>query len=145
VVLRDEPQTLPGDSGDRVLDDSVEKYSSTGALVWQTRLSDASVFEHEWGSALALFSDAHPLRLAGFVGTTAFAGQTLVSRGGSDVALVELNAEGKALHAYQLGGALDDRALGVTLDAHDHIFASYLGDETESGDAMDLVVVKLSR
>ncbi len=144
-VLRDEPQTLPGDSGARVLDDSVEQYAPDGTTAWQRRASDATVFDHEWGSALALFSDGGPLRFGSFTGTTTYGGQTLTSRGGSDVVLLELSPDGEPLSTRALGGELDDRALGVAVDQDDHVFAVYVGDETESGDLMDLVVTKLGR
>ncbi|MFI5308397.1 MAG: hypothetical protein ACHQ53_13655 [Polyangiales bacterium] len=144
-VLRDEPQTLPGDSGDRLLDDSVEQYTKDGTPTWQRRASDATVFDHEWGSALAVFSDGRPLRFGAFTGTTSYGGQTLTSRGGSDVVLLELSPDGEPLSTQALGGSLDDRALGVAVDHDDHVFVSYVGDEPDPGGVMDLVVTKLSR
>jgi hypothetical protein len=145
VVLRDEPQTLPGDSGARVLDDSVEKYTPDGAPVWQTRLSPASAFDAPWGASLALFGDDHALRFGSFRGATEYAGTRVVSRGGSDVALVELGPEGEALWAYALGGEHDDLALGVAVDSDGHMFASYTSSTDATGASADLVVVKLRR
>ena len=110
-----------------------------------TSASDATVFDHEWGSALAVFSDGRPLRFGSFTGTTSYGGQTLTSRGGSDVVLLELSPDGAPLSTQAMGGALDDRALGVAVDYDNHVFASYLGDEPEPGGTMDLVVTKLSR
>ncbi|HEX2676924.1 MAG TPA: hypothetical protein VHM19_09800 [Polyangiales bacterium] len=145
VVLRDEPFTLPGDSGARVLDDSVEKYTVDGAPSWQTRLSPDSTWEHEWGSALTSFSDSHPLRFGSFLGTTTYAGQAITSRGGSDVALIELGPEGIPLWTHTMGDALDDRVLTVAVDSDDHIFATYASTTDDVTYEQDLVVTKLRR
>lgn len=145
VVLRDEPETLTGDSGAQLLNDSVEKYDAKGNPVWETRLSDASTFDAAWGSALARLSDDHVLRFGSFVGTTAYAGQKLVSRGYSDVALVELDTDGRAVSVYTMGGELHDRALAAVADDDGSVFTSHVAYRTEAGDDQELVVTALAR
>jgi hypothetical protein len=144
-VLRDEPQTLPGDTGARVLDDSIEQYTADGTLRWQRRASDSTVFEHPWGSALSVLPDGRVLRLGNFTGETRYGEHILHSRGGHDIVLLELAADGTPLSTHSIGGELDDLVLGMAVDDQGRVFTSYVAKLTESGDSMDLVVSKLGR
>lgn len=114
-----------------------------------------------WGKALVASSSAgvqavavnaagHVI-VAGFFAGTADVGTPLVSKGGFDAFVAELDGDGNTLWARQLGGSETDEVTDLALDAAGNIFvagtfagtADFGGGPVQSAGAKDIFLVKL--
>jgi hypothetical protein len=91
------------------------KYSPAGVHLWSKRLSSAAGLDE--GTALAV-DGADNVVVAGILYQTSdFGGGPLATAGGADVFLVRLSSAGAHLWSRRMGGAVEDWATAVAVDA----------------------------
>ncbi len=92
----------------------VAKYDRAGALLW---VSQAGGTENDRATGLALDSAGTRVLVVGsFGGSVSLGATNLISAGGTDIFLAQLDSRGNWVWGSQAGGPLKDAALGVAVD-----------------------------
>lgn len=103
--------TLTSSGGNDVF---IAKYSTSGSLLWAKR-AGGSNYDESYGIAVDGNSNCY---ITGyFGGTTFFGSTTLTSSGLQDVFIAKYDGSGNLLWAKQAGGTLDEKSVGITVDA----------------------------
>jgi hypothetical protein len=89
-------------------------FTADGAPLWSRGLSAPGV---QYGSAVAIGPDGDIFVGGAFEGQITVGADVLVSQGGTDIMLAKFTSAGEATWARAYGDALDDAALGLTLDS----------------------------
>lgn len=92
----------------------VAKFAPTGAHVWSRRFGDEN---QQIASALAIDARGHVVVAGLFLGTIELDDGPLTSGGASDVFIAQLSADGTRARGERFGGADDQYATGVAVDA----------------------------
>ena len=131
------------------IDAYVAKLSSSGAFLWTTVAGGSS---NDYGNAVTTDVSGNSYVAGHFRASAAFGSHTIVSKGDYDIFVAKLNPSGTFLWATGAGGAGNDQARGVALDAAGNIFAvgnfsslsAAFGTTTLFASAVDIFVTKLS-
>jgi len=97
----------------------VAKYSAAGTHLWSRRFGAASAFDY--GNAVAVDASGNVIVTGAFYGAVSFGGGTLTSAGGYDLYVAALSSTGAHLWSKRFGGAGDDYAYGVAVDASGNV------------------------
>lgn len=103
----------------------VQKLSSSGSFVWAKSFGGTG---DDYGNSIKVDASGNVYLAGSFMGTVDFdpgtATTNLASVGGEDIFVQKLNASGNFLWAKSFGGASDDIANCISLDASGNIFTT---------------------
>ncbi|AUX41458.1 uncharacterized protein SOCE26_028700 [Sorangium cellulosum] len=92
----------------------INKYDSTGALTWRKTLPKYA--EGPLVTSIAVDPFDNIITTGDFVGTNAFDGDALTSRGGSDIFIVKYTGDGDLVWAASYGDEADQKGTSVASD-----------------------------
>jgi beta-propeller repeat-containing protein len=102
-------------------------FSRAGLFRWATSFGGKGLDE---GASVAMDAHGGIYLFASFENTLTFGGDPLVSKGGTDAALVKFTSDGTLLWARQLGGAANETPGKVAVDAGGNVYVT--GEFSES-------------
>jgi hypothetical protein len=107
---------------------AVEKYSSSGALVWAESFGGSTSGDNAFPYDQAAVDSAGDLYITGaFTGTLTMGSFTLTSLSGTNWAnafVAKLDPTGKVLWARQYGNALDTEGFGIAVDGAGNVYTT---------------------
>src|SRR5690242_2638557 len=97
----------------------IAKYNAQGGLIWVKSMGSSG---NDAALGVAIDSQNNIIVVGGFHGTVDFGGVSLTSAGGFDIFVVKYSPSGGLLWAKRFGGAWEEVARAVAVDANDNIF-----------------------
>jgi len=114
----------------------VAKLDTDGNWQWAKK-AGGSGWDHGYGISTDAFGNSYVT--GGFQGTSTFGSFTLISTGGADVYVAELDTDGNWLWVEQAGGSGDDEGKGISIDANGNSYVTGNFQETATFGTFTLI------